>query len=476
VRKEDGGHFVAGVDTAAGKVIGMDFVNTTMASALHYESADQFGALFHVVVVRQRFMITPAGLRAAPVQPPVRDADASFADGPPGLTMQESDLCPYKPCCDVTVNAVAYAPEGSPVSHVKVRLRVEAASPSSNGTFQSSPLIDKTLVITGERHILRRPVAARAMASLLRGVTLGLVRIPQWTVTSPSSFVSCPVRYDYAYGGENRVVAQAQTRARDAQVRLCGAENCLTPAQAALHPDAGVDGKLVPLAHSVCEANPLGCGYATAWYLRGGRITSLAAPRTEYPDRPFGAREFLAASRGETRIGPAGLGVVGRAWQPRRGLLGVIAEKDDWAEDEFPSLPPEFDHGYWNHAPPDQQCAHLRGDEIITLTNLSPAGAPQVLAVPLEGTVQQFQLPGLTYYLALGDALGRVAIKPCALDTVYIDPEESTVDLVWRSAISVEAEPERILLCVAGRGAAQDRMEELLQRQTTLLAETLVEA
>jgi hypothetical protein len=219
----------------------------------------------------------------------------------------------------------------------------------------------------------------------------------------------------------------------------------------------------------------LGCGYATGWYLRGSGVASLVAPRTEHPDQPFDDHAFLMAVGDATRMRPAGLGVVGRAWQPRRGLVGVIAEKDDWAEDEVPSLPAEFDHRYWNHAPYDQQCAHLRGDEIITLTNLSPAGAPRVMTGPTGATVQRFQLPGLAFYLALSDAHGRVADKPCALDTVSIDPEASTVDVVWRSAISADVGPVRARLCVARAGDTRDGVAEP-QQQASLPAESLVEA
>jgi hypothetical protein len=450
----------------------MEFANTTSAGALHFDSVDQFGALFHIVIVRQRFMVTPDGLLAAAVQPVIRDTDARFPDGPAGLVYQESDLCPYKPRCDVIVNGIAYAFAGVAVQRVQVRLRVDAAhAPASPSTSVSTPLLDKTVVITGERRIVRRPAAARAAASLVRAVTLGMVRVPEWTVTPPASFVTCPVRYDYAYGGENRIAASAQDR--DAQVRLVGPNNCLSPEQAARHPDAGADGGTVPLAHSVFDANPAGRGYATAWYLRGTGISLLAGPRTEYPDQPFGDQEFLTTLDDKTRMRPAGLGVVGRAWQPRRELLGVMPEKSDWKEDEFPKLPAEFDHGYWNHAPTDQQCPHLSGDEIVTLTNLSRLGAPNTESVPGEGTVQRFQLPGLAYYLALGDAHGRVAVKPCLLDTVYIDPEALTVDLVWRSAISAKAAPERVRLCAAGTDEERDRLEELLQQQTSLDAEHL---
>lgn len=445
----------------------MEFVNTTAASALRYESADQFGGHFHIVILRQRFLITPGGLLSAAVQPAVRDTDEDVSDGPRGLVYQESDLCPYKPLCDVIVNAVAFAPGGNAAPRVHVRLRVESASSAVDGELApAAPLIDKPLVVTGERRIVRRSRMSRMATSLLRIATMGLVRIPEWTVTSPVPFVACPVRYDYAYGGENRVDADGKERSE--QVRRIGAEYCLTTEQAQCHPDADVGGKTVPVAHSAFEDNPFGCGYATAWFLRQSGGASVTVPRIEYPDQPFNAREFPAAPGGKNPMRPAGFSPVGRAWTPRRHLVGAVEEKDQWAEKEFPSLSADFDHRYWNHAAPDQQCRHLRGDEFISLSNLSPESAPMVAMVAGEGLVQRFQLPGLMFYLILRDSAGRPGVKACALDTVYIDPQNSTVDLVWRSAVSAEADAETMRVCAAASGPDRDMLAQLLQHQARL--------
>jgi hypothetical protein len=468
----------------------MEFLNSTPYPTLYYDSLDQFGALFHVVIVRQRFLLTPGGLVPAELQAPVRDTDEAFEDDCVHTIRQESDLSPYKPKCDVVVNAVAYAPTGTPSRRVQVRVLVESAEPQRNADAthnasgrggqgetpagrlsghggdtpgQHRRLIDKTLVVTGERQIVKRSLVARGVASVLRLATLGIVQLPTWKVTSPKPFFSLPLRYEYAYGGENRVEVKPGNRNR--QARSVGADNCLTPDQVQRHPAAAIEGAAVPLAHSICEQNPVGQGFATTWYLQHGGVKVMQAPRIEYPDEPFDTQAFALAVRSRLQPRPAGFGILGRAWQPRRSLLGPIAEKNQWEDSEFPTLPAEFDHRYWNSAPADQQCAHLRGDEFITLVNLTPAGASQANRHANADTVQRFQLPGQAIYLALGDANGRVGAKTCALDTVYVDPEAATVDLVWRGTLSVDAAITHCELRVAEPGEDRATLTDLLDLQ-----------
>lgn len=419
------------------------------------------------MVLRQRFLIDGSGLVASIFQPPVRDHDAAFPGGPSGLVYQESDLCPYKPFCDVIVNAIAYAPGGVAIPSLLVRLQVDPATSAlyAGRQVERGPLIDKMLVVMGERRIEQRSCSA---ALLSRIKSLGRSRPSRWVVAHPEPFVACPVRYDYAYGGQNRLAPDSF--APEAQIARLRSKNCLNPAQMSRHPDASFDGLTVPIAHTVFEGNPMGCGFVTDWYLRESGACTITAPRIEYPDQPCFQSRLPVDQSERAQMHSAGFGVVGRTWVPRRQFLGTILEKDKWEEDEFPVLPAEFDHRYWNHAAQDQQCRHLHGDELITLTNLSPPGAPLTVPKSKQEVVKRFELPGHAFYLKLRDTYGRVAVKQCLLDTVYIDPELSVVDLVWRSAISVEGEVENIVVSLAAAGSERSELERRLLRQRSVAA------
>jgi hypothetical protein len=82
--------------------------------------------------------------------------------------MAESDLCPFKPCCDVILNATAHAPAGHPMRTFPVRLYLQVL-----GAAPSTPaLVDKTLHITGASHIRSRKALFRLAWWTLKWGTL----------------------------------------------------------------------------------------------------------------------------------------------------------------------------------------------------------------------------------------------------------------------------------------------------------------
>lgn len=297
-------------------------------------------------------------------------------------------------------------------------------------------MINKTLTVLGER------------ALLCEGIT------KSWQLTAPQAFTQLPLRYEFAFGGECRV------NQGDACASRVPASARLPSEQRAAHPDSDAPAAQQAIAHSACEANPLGCGYSQHWFLAALDCRQLAAPRIEYPQHPFSAKLFAEiagkpADQAANIVPPvAGLGCIGRAWLPRRQLIGQVEVKPHYEEDEYPTLPLEFDFGYWNCAPQDQQCAHLQGDEEFTLSNLHPQYAEL-----------RFKLPGHLMYLALGDAMGRIAAKPMVIDTVTIDTEQNRVDVVWRGVISTVAQLTDIQLRSAHTPDQQERLQTLLALQ-----------
>jgi hypothetical protein len=429
------------------------FDNSTAYDALQYETLDQFGESYHVVVCKIGYALGPVGNRAPDNAPgwalltelreaaPLVDEDQYFGEMHRSSVRMESDLSPYKPRCDVIVNASAFAPQGQPTTQFSVRLIVQ--SPSTPAPLPEAPrglnpfmppseqalaewrrqtevarqtripgarLIDKSLRVTGERLLQRSGNGSN------------------WALTAPQPFTQLALRHEVAFGGECRINNGDEAASRvPASARL-------SPQQLAAHPDCAAPHAQQPVAHSACEYNLLGCGYAQDWYLHATQCRQLAAPRIEYPHQPFSASLFE-----EVAATVAGFGCIGRAWLPRRQLIGSFEAKAHYAEDEYPQLPHDFDFGYWNCAPHDQQCAHLRGDEEFALINLCAPDSPIATINDQMDTQLCFQLPGHVFYLAVGDEEGRIGVKPMLIDTVTIDPEQNRVEVVWRAAISTEA-------------------------------------
>ena len=101
----------------------MDFINHTPFPALAFEGIDQHNQQFHVVVLRQTLTWNQHGkLIYADQQQPLCEADQFLGATNQSVVRQESDLCHYKPRCDVIVNAVAHAPRGRPALRFAVRL------------------------------------------------------------------------------------------------------------------------------------------------------------------------------------------------------------------------------------------------------------------------------------------------------------------------------------------------------------------
>ena len=109
------------------------------------------------------------------------------------------------------------------------------------------------------------------------------------------------------------------------------------------------------------------------------KLSSFPAPQIEAYEEPFtqAHAEKAATSAASNLNNPnaelfypvVGLGAVGRWWVlPRRSKAGSCDEL--WKQTRWPKLPKDFDFGYWNAAPEDQQFDYLQGGEKVMLVNL----------------------------------------------------------------------------------------------------------
>jgi hypothetical protein len=171
-------------------------------------------------------------------------------------------------------------------------------------------------------------------------------------------------------------------------------------------------------------ANPVGIGY----YPFGlAELDGLPAPSTEALDEP------LSSPRGAYR--PMALGVIGRSWMPRLPLAGTY--DDRWLAECFPFLPKDFDVGFFQSAPPDQQIAYPAG-EIVTLMNLTPAGHTS------------FRLPRQTMPVEFARRHGPRVATQAALDTIQIFADEELVTLTWRASLALRSDLSEVPEVVFG--------------------------
>jgi hypothetical protein len=162
--------------------------------------------------------------------------------------------------------------------------------------------------------------------------------------------------------------------------------------------------------------NPVGTGIARD----PSALTHRPGPVIEDP------LALIASVR--TRPPPAGLGAIGRHWEPRRSFLGTYDAA--WLEQRAPLLPLDHDDRANLCASPGLTASPpLTGGEDVALLNLTPGG----------GSLS-FRLPRVRVSVCLM-AKGREpeTLTPY-LDTVLLDairvPETSdvVVEMVWRAA------------------------------------------
>ncbi|WP_080410238.1 DUF2169 family type VI secretion system accessory protein [Burkholderia ubonensis] len=455
----------------------MEFINHTPFPVLAFAGVDPRDQEFHVVVLRQTLTWNDTdGLQFSEEQQPLCEADEFFGADMQGSVRQESDLCPYKPRCDVIVNAMAYPPrrpDGKVPGKFEVRLVVGRpgtpvplppkphglnplmpASPEEIQAWRAEVervkktmtpghrLIDKTLVVTGERQFVRRTGWLRLAAALVKVGSLGIVRLPAWRLTTPQPAHKVPVNLERAFGGQCRI--ELDNKAADKVPK----KERLTPEQADAHPDA----PRAPVAHDAYPANIAGQGFTRDWYLNAAGIDTVAAPQIEYPGHSVTLAHFNRARVGKLDDAEplvAGLGVRPKGHPERAKLVGTIDQA--FTESETP-LPEDFDFAVWNAAWPDQQVDGLRGDEQIELLNLCTSATP-CTAQDASGDVRlTLTLPGHLPFVLVRFENGGIGELESRLDTILIDPDRREVSCIWRATLAKQPGVRVLELRMVERG------------------------
>src|SRR5262249_10455385 len=146
-------------------------------------------------------------------------------------------------------------------------------------------------------------------------------------------------------------------------------------------------------------------------------------PNIESPARPV--------HRSSDHVEPAGFGPIPDMWPQRLQKFGSIDGR--YMKERWPWYPHNFDWGFFNAAPDDQQIqGYLKGDEEFAAENLHP-------------TIASFRgrLPGLRVRSFVNEqvrAKEQLREVPICLDTAWFDMDAERLVLVWRGHVPVRTE------------------------------------
>ncbi len=127
---------------------------------------------------------------------------------------------------------------------------------------------------------------------------------------------------------------------------------------------------------------------------------------------------------------PAGFAPLKTGWGDRTALTGTYGDK--WLKEEFPGFPKDFNWGYFNTAPQDQQVDYLSGDETLYFENLRP-----------ETPSLSSKLPAIRPRLFVTGNVNKQEIFSeitLRLDTLHVDMESQKVYLLWRGLVGVQSD------------------------------------
>lgn len=437
----------------------MEFINNTPSPAINFEGVDTQQE-FHVIVTRQTYTWDTNGLLTlADEQDPLCMMDELVnADDVMSGVLQESDLCHYKPKCDVLVIGNAYAPQGFLVKSFKAGISLQTPDkvifaepipagkyqfqqslatkkPKANKLVKGEVLINKQLLIVGEQYIERIEEGVTGKYQLFSG---NLKKVNKVSLNPSSSLGGyCVIDNDHP------------------NLLKINSEHLIPEEERRILP---IDGHSAPIAYfSQYNYNPNGTGYLTPEYIEAVAPQNIALPQIQNPKR--NVSDVVLTQLLSTKLTDAeqqqmvvGFGVCAKSHPERHKYLGKTDEdyltRIQHAKNAQDMIPEGFDFAIWNSAYSDQQTEHLKGNEWIKLTNLCAADIPAASINKSGDTELTLYLPESLVTLITQSNYENYpdAEVPMKLDTVVIKPDEQKVNLVWRGIIAASYDPNVILL------------------------------
>lgn len=190
----------------------------------------------------------------------------------------------------------------------------------------------------------------------------------------------------------------------------------------------GVDNRHEDFAkHAAFMRNPVGKGFHK--HLRAEWVDGAPLPNTEELNRPV--------TQPDHDYAPMAFGPTGRNWEPRYRYAGTYDQ--NWLDEHFPFLPPDFDEQYYQAAPLDQHLPFPVGGQEVALGNLTPDGQRSFVLPNFEAPVHVFPKRG-----------EREGYK-ATLDTIVFEPDHERLTMSWRVCRPLKKNMFEIAQVLVGR-------------------------
>ena len=194
-------------------------------------------------------------------------------------------------------------------------------------------------------------------------------------ITMPDAFVSMPLVYERAFGGQD--VVNQQIRATEAR-------------------------------------NPVGKGFVGQ--KAAAELNGIALPNIESP--------YELIINWQDKPNPVGFGPIASGWSPRVTLAGTYDQV--WQMQRAPYLPDDFNPRFLNSAPADQiYPGFIKGGELVRIIGMHPEGDFQ-FNLPYVNLVNKVIINGETLS------------APFQMETLSLYPNQRQLTMTWRAAIPCE--------------------------------------
>jgi hypothetical protein len=347
---------------------------------------DPEGRYILSVLVKRTYSIA-GGKEWAPAgeQSPLCE-EPEFDSKEPDILVQDCDLFPFKPRCDVVVAGHAQGYTGRRQFHAEVRVGASA----------------KKILVQGER---------RAALTAAGGLVF----------STPEPVDRIPLSWTHAYGGRD-TVAEAE------------AVSEVAARAPAIPPEVLPTSDSSPFAY---PRNPCGRGFLIS--ATSQAVEKLQLPNLEDPLDPLTPDRLAVGStlRWPRMPLPQGTGWVSYDWFPRMVGIGLLPLYEK-TETPFPEVARGYiPEGVLRPARYDQADPfHLTcGASLGLQVPLLRGGEPVVLE-SLHGTEQawSFRLPSERPRIWTDGRKGKLNATEPVIQTVVIEPDASRLTIVWRGA------------------------------------------
>ncbi|HVT09943.1 MAG TPA: DUF2169 domain-containing protein [Polyangia bacterium] len=358
--------------------------NSPTSTARQMSGRDPEGRNILAVLAKATFRLIPNGrVVLADEQLPLNEA--IVRDRERRLLQTDTDLYPHKGATDVVLKGHAYADR--PVPSFKVSLRVSQAY--------------KSIQVTGDR-------------------TCHLSTTGRLVFSPPAPVEKVPLRYDHAYGGEDKAAA---AKYGDPYAELA---RSLPPELAGVQP-----------RHYSYPRNPAGRGYLLE--ATPAALESLKLPNLEDPLELLSPERLAVGSvdRWPEQPLPQAMDWVSLSWFPRVAFCGFVPAHAPPAKPiaevqrghapadilTAKAVAQKFSPRAANGASLGLQLPYLKGGEEIELLNLHPMAPRLTLRLPTQRP--RIWTDGRN---------GKLKETEPVIHTVLLEPDESRLSVLWRGS------------------------------------------